>query len=90
MKNLGITFVNACSGGLVFTINSTDGEIKRRADSIADGVYWVERYGLSDNGTYFSSDMDFASEEGFHDDSGAKDMFNRIMNNIDTRTLEAV
>jgi len=90
MKNLGIKYVNACSAGLVFTIETTDGEIQRRADDIADGVYWIERYGFSDAGTYFSSDMDFASEYGFTNDDDAKKMFDRIVNNVDTRALEAV
>jgi len=90
MKNLGIRYVNACSAGLVFTIETTDGEIQRRADDIADGVYWIERYGFSNDGLYFSSDMDFASENGFTNDDDAKKMFDRIMNNIDTRALEAV
>ena len=90
MKNLGIRYVNACSAGLVFTIETTDGEIQRRADDIADGVYWIERYGFSNDGLYFSSDMDFASENGFTNDDDAKKMFERIMNNVDTRALEAV
>lgn len=90
MKNLGIKYVNACSAGLVFTIKTADGEIQRRADDIADGVYWIERYGFSNDGLYFSSDMDFASEYGFTNDDDAKKMFNRIMNNVDTRTMAIV
>jgi hypothetical protein len=39
---------------------------------------------------YFSSDMDFASEYGFTNDDDAKKMFDRIVNNVDTRALEAV
>ena len=90
MKNLGIKYVNACHGGLVFTIETTNGEIKRRADSIKDGVFWAERYGFSDAGIWLSSDMDFASECGFANDDDAKNMFESIMNNVDTRTLESV
>lgn len=90
MKNLGIKHIAACSAGLVFTIETVDGEIKRRADDIADGVYWIERYGFSDAGTYLSSSMDFASEYGFTNDDDAKNMFENIMNNVDTRALEAV
>jgi hypothetical protein len=41
----------------------------------------VERYGIASD-CYLSSDMDFASEEGFADDDGAKKFFNRIMNNV--------
>ena len=82
MENLGINFVNACTAGLVFTINCPEeGEIKRRADDVADGVYWVEKYGIAD-ACYYSSDMDFASEEGFASDDGAKKMMSRIMNNV--------
>ncbi len=82
MSNFGINFVNACNAGLVFRINcAEEGEITRRADDTADGVYWVERYGIASN-CYFSSDMDFASDEGFADDDGAKKLFNRIMNNV--------
>ena len=83
MKNLGIRYVNACSAGLVFTIETTDGEIQRRADDIADGVYWIERYGFSNDGLYFSSDMDFASENGFTNDDDAKKMFDRIVEDFE-------
>ena len=78
MSNLGINFVNADNAGLVFRIETSEGNIFRRADTIEDGVYWVQRYGWSD-GIYFSSDMDFASEEGFETDDAAKKMFDKIM-----------
>lgn len=81
MSKFGINFVNACSGGLNFRIQTAEGEIERRADDTADGVYWVERYGIASD-CYLSSDMDFASDEGFADDDGAKKLFNRIMNNV--------
>ena len=82
MSNFGINFVNACTAGLVFTINCPEeGEIKRRADDVADGVYWVERYGMADN-CYLSSDMDFATEEGFANDGDARRMLNCILNNV--------
>ena len=84
MSNQKIKFVNACSGGLVFTMEN---DLQRRADDIADGVYFVEKYGLA-NGLYFGSDMDFASEYGFATDKGARMMFDQIMNNIDTRVME--
>ena len=90
MLNIGIEFVNADNAGLLFHINTNDGEeIKRRADTIEDGVYFVKKYGLADR-HFFSSDMDFASENGFTNDDDAKKMFDRIMNNVDTRALEAV
>ena len=57
MSNFGINFVNACNAGLSFRIQTADGEIERRADDTADGVYLVERYGIASD-CYFSSDMD--------------------------------
>lgn len=77
MSNLGINFVNADNAGLIFRIETQEGEIERRADTIEDGVYWVQRYGWTN--IYFSSDMDFATEEGFETDDGAKKMFDQIM-----------
>jgi len=77
MADFGINFVNACTGGLKFRIQTAEGEIERRADDTTDGVYWVERYGFASD-CYLSSDMDFASEEGFADDDGAKKFLNRI------------
>ena len=74
MTNLGINFVNADEGGLRFCIETTEGEIRRRADTIEDVAYWVETYGIARN-CYFSSSMDFASEEGFYNDDDAVKMF---------------
>ena len=79
--NLGIHFVSASEGGLELIIDTKDGEIVRRADSIADGVYWVERYGFASS-IYFTSSMDFATEEGFASDDGAKKMWQCICNNV--------
>ena len=81
MSNFGINFVTACNAGLSFRIQTAEGEIQRRADDTADGVYLVERYGIASD-CYLSSDMDFASEEGFADDDGAKKFLSRIMNNV--------
>lgn len=78
MANLGINFVNADNAGLVFRIETNDGEIARRADTIEDGVYFIRKYGISSS-CYFSSDMDFAADEGFADDDGAHKFFNRIV-----------
>ena len=77
--DLGINFVNADEGGLRFCIMTTEGEIRRRADDIEDGVHWVETYGVA-NTLYFSSSMDFATEEFFETDDGAKQMWQTIMN----------
>ena len=73
----GINFVNACSGGLSFRIQTAEGEIGRRADTVEDGVYFINKYGISPS-CYFSSDMDFATEEGFATDDGAKRMWKEI------------
>ena len=74
--NLGINFVNADEGGLRFRIMTNEGEIRRRADTVEDVAYWVTEYGLA-NTCYFSSDMDFATEEMFETDDGAVKMFDR-------------
>jgi hypothetical protein len=58
---------------------TTEGEIRRRADDIEDGVHWVETYGVA-NTLYFSSSMDFATEEFFETDDGAKQMWQTILN----------
>ena len=73
----GINFVNACSAGLSFRIQTSEGEIGRRADTVEDGVYFINKYGISPS-CYFSSDMDFATEEGFATDDGAKRMWKEI------------
>ena len=77
MEN-GINFVNACSAGLTFRIQTTDGVIRRRADTLEDGVYFVQKYGVSPL-CYFSSDMDFATEEGYTTDDGAKKFWTAIV-----------
>ena len=80
MQNVGINFVNACSGGLRFRIGTESGEqIVRRADTIQDGVYWVQTYGIDPTGIACSSDMDFADEYGFEHYSGAHDMMDEIL-----------
>lgn len=77
--DLGINFIAADEGGLRFIIMTTEGEIRRRADDIEDGVHWVETYGVA-NTVYASSSMDFATEEFFETDDGAKQMWQTIMN----------
>lgn len=74
MSDLGIKFINADEGGLLFTINTHEGQIKRRADSVEDVAHWINFYGVSTS-AYFSSDMDFASDEGFLNDGDAKKMW---------------
>lgn len=74
MTNLGINFVNADEGGLRFRIETNEGEIRRRADTIEDVAHWVAEYGVAEP-CFFSSDMDFAEEEGFETNDGAVKMF---------------
>jgi len=79
MKNVGINFVSACSGGLRFRIGTEEGEqIVRRADTIEDGVYWIQMYGVDETGIAASSSMDFADEYGFEHYNGARDMMDEI------------
>ena len=74
MKQFGINFVNADNAGLLLTINTPEGEIKRRADNEQDVTEFVKKYGIS-SFAHFSSDMDFATEENFLNDGDAKKMF---------------
>ena len=60
MADLGIKFVNADEGGLLLTINTHEGPIKRRADSVEDVTHWINFYGVSTS-AFFSSDMDFGA-----------------------------
>lgn len=76
MSKFGINFVNADEGGLRFRIQTNEGEIRRRADTIEDVTHWVTEYGVAAP-CYFSSTMDFAADEGFADDDGAVKLFDR-------------
>jgi hypothetical protein len=77
---MSINYVSADNSGLVFSIECADqGSIERRADTVEDGVYWVNKYGIDNNELYFSSSMDFATEEMFETDMGAKIMFEEIV-----------
>tara|TARA_B100001113_G_scaffold293289_1_gene250102 strand:- start:360 stop:614 length:255 start_codon:yes stop_codon:yes gene_type:complete len=82
MATLGINYLSACEGGISFTIGTPEGEIGRRADTIKDGVELIKKYGIA-NVVFGSSSMDFASEEGFADDKGAKEMWNNILHAAD-------
>ena len=78
MATLGINYLSASEGGISFTIGTPEGEIGRRADTIADGVELISKYGIA-YVVYGSSSMDFASDEGFADDDGAQKMWNTIL-----------
>ena len=74
MTKFGINYVNADEGGLRFRIETNEGEIRRRADTIEDVAHWVREYGVAEP-CYFASDMDFADENGFDHYDDAKKMF---------------
>ena len=58
----GINYVAANEGGLTFGIETTNGTINRRADTIQDGVELIKKYGIAE-AVFGSSSMDFAAEE---------------------------
>ena len=74
----GINYVAANEGGLTFGIETTNGTINRRADTIQDGVELIKKYGIAE-AVFGSSSMDFAAEEGFADDDGATKFWTRIL-----------
>lgn len=75
-----INYVSAENAGLVFNIEcAIRGSIQKRVDTIEDGVYWVDKYGIDYSELYFSSSMDFATEEMFETDMGARIMFEEIV-----------
>ena len=77
---VGINYVNACSGGLRFRISLENGEsITRRADTIEDGVHWVNEYGICASAIATASDMDFADEEGFEHPVSARIFLDEIL-----------
>lgn len=76
MSKFGINFVSAKDAGLTLTIETAEGEIQRRAKDAYDVADWIKEFGIS-SGCFFSSTMDFAAEEGFADDDGAMEMFDR-------------
>ena len=76
IKN-GINYVAADEGGLIFTIMTAEGEIKRRADDINDGVYWVNEYGIASNLLYCTSMFDGITHY-FEKNEGPEKMFDQI------------
>ena len=78
MENLGINYLSANEAGLIMHIETRNGEIIRRADTLEDGINLVDKYGLADT-VMGSSSMDFGTEEGFDADNGPHIMFNTIM-----------
>ena len=74
MKTEGINYVAADEGGLILTILHEGQEIKRRADDITDGAYWVNEYGLASRVLY-SSTMILGTEHCFEKNDGPMDMW---------------
>jgi|TARA_Y100000289_G_C3810839_1_gene93638 hypothetical protein len=86
MENLGINYLSANEAGLIMHIETRNGEIIRRADTLEDGINLVDKYGLADT-VMGSSSMDFGTEEGFTKDSGPKDFWNAIIKVSQARGL---
>jgi len=83
-----INYVSADEGGLIFTIEANEGEIMKRADTVEDGVHLVNQYGVDNSELYFSSTMDFATEEDFETDMCAKIMFEDIISQSQHYTVD--
>ena len=65
--------VFANNGGLDIMLNGT--EIATNVQTDKTLAYYIEKYLLLDAVIYFSSTMDFAEEEGFETNDGAKILF---------------
>ena len=70
------TFLNACDGEIVVTVDNE----KVGAASTAEGLARIfEEHGCAAGDIYHSSDVDFASEEGFASDDAAHNIINSAM-----------
>lgn len=71
-----ITFIDANEGNLDFFVGpfGTDNDQIKTATTIAEAAKIIQEHGLAES-HYFSSSMDYATEFGFENDDGAKDMF---------------
>ena len=76
IKETGISFIAAVNGGL--EICNDDRSEVFWSKSISDLVEFVREVGLART-VYGSSTMDFAADEGFADDDGADEMWNKVM-----------
>lgn len=76
IKETGISFIAAVNGGL--EICNDDRSELMWSRSIADLAEFVREVGLART-VYGSSTMDFASEEGFADDEGANEMWDKVI-----------
>jgi len=67
------TFLNACAGEIVVTVDDT----KVGSASTAEGLAEIfTEYGCTAGDIYCSSSVDFASEEGFDSDDSAHNIIN--------------
>lgn len=70
------TFLNACDGEIVVTVDRE----KVGAASTAEGLARIfDEHGCAAGDIYHSSDVDFASEEGFDTDDCAHNIINSAM-----------
>lgn len=76
IKENGISFIAAVNGGL--EICNDDRSELMWSRNVSELVEFVREVGLART-VYGSSTMDFASEEGFADDDGADQMWNRVV-----------
>jgi len=76
IKETGISFIAAVNGGL--EICNDDRSELMWSRNVSELVEFVREVGLART-VYGSSTMDFASEEGFADDDGADQMWNRVV-----------
>ncbi|OUU16846.1 MAG: hypothetical protein CBB97_22365 [Candidatus Endolissoclinum sp. TMED37] len=65
--------VFAENGGL--TLNGDNGQLANNIQTDKTLAYYIEKYNIMDEAIYFSSTMDFAEEEGFETNDGAKILF---------------
>lgn len=74
----GVWYLSADLGGLTLT---TRDESKFWSRNITDLVEFVKEKGLASS-VYGSSSMDFAADEGFADDDGANNMWDRVIESL--------
>jgi len=70
------TFLNACDGEIVVTVDDQQVGAASTAESLA-AIF--EEYGCTSGDIYSSSSVDFASEEGFASDDAAHNLINSAM-----------
>jgi hypothetical protein len=70
------TFLNACDGEIVVTVDNEKVGSANTAEGLAE---IFTEYGCTAGDIYHSSDVDFASEEGFDTDDCAHNIINSAL-----------